>query len=193
MELILASTSPYRRALLGRLGVPFRVAAPNVDEDVYKAHGWPPHVLALELAVLKAAAVSSAHPGAHVIGSDQVADLDGVMLGKPGTVEAAVDQLRALRGRTHRLTTSVAIFGSEFEEALFHTEETLLTMRSLDDDAIRRYVEVDQPLDCAGSYKIEARGITLFERIEAKDFTAIEGLPLIGLTSMLRGLGFVIP
>lgn len=193
MELILASTSPYRRALLDRLGKPFLAIAPGVDEEPYRDRGLLPREMAETLALAKAEAVASSHPDAIVIGSDQVAEADGLVLGKPGTVEAAVGQLRGMSGRSHRLITAMAVIHRAPGVIISHTDVTVLAMRSLDDEAIRRYVEADRPLDCAGSYKIEARGIALFERIDTVDSTAIVGLPLIALTAILRQLGVAIP
>ena len=193
MDIILASTSPYRRALLDRLGLPFRTIAPTVDEAPYKARGMDPRLLAEMLALDKAGSVAHGHPDAIVIGSDQVAEVNGRILDKPGTAEVAVAQLRSLSGRQHRLITSIAVVCSTRNIVTPHTDVTTLWMRSLDDDAIRRYVEADRPLDCAGSYKLEARGIALFERIDSADHTAIVGLPLIALTTILRSLGVEIP
>ena len=193
MDLILASTSPYRRALMDRLGMPFRSVAPPVDEDALKASmaGATPRELAERLAVAKARAVAAIEPGAVVVGGDQLVSLDGEILGKPGTVGRAVDQLRAMAGRSHELVTAiVAVHAGEVYVA---TDVTILHLRSLTLDEIIRYVEADRPLDCAGSYKLEARGITLFERIESADHSAIIGMPLIALTSILRSIGFAIP
>ncbi len=191
MDLILASTSPYRRALLGRLGLPFRVMAPRVNEETFKTMGLAPRALAEILAAQKASVVAERDRDAIVIGSDQVAEVEGRILDKPGTAEAAEAQLRMLSGRDHRLITAIDVMHRGLHNS--HTDVTTLTMRALDDDAIRRYVEADQPLDCAGSYKLEVRGISLFERIESADHTAIVGLPLIALTTILRSLGVVIP
>jgi septum formation protein len=193
MDLILASTSPYRRALVERLGVPFRCVAPPIDEQALKA-GWDgvhPRELAERLAAAKAASIASVEPDATVIGGDQLVSLDGAILGKPGTTEQAVAQLRAMSGRTHELITAihVAYMGRIYAQ----TDVTRLTLRSLTLDEIRRYVEMDRPLDCAGSYKLEARGITLFERIDSEDHSAITGVPLIALTTILRSIGFAIP
>lgn len=191
MELILASTSPYRQALLERLGVPFTAMPPDCDENTIKQAGLPPLEVARELARRKAACISLLHPQAAVIGSDQVLDLDGELLGKAGSEEAAVRQLQCLAGRTHRLITAVAVTSP----AGWQTWENVsqLTMRPLDDDALRRYVAADQPWDCAGSYKLECRGIALFAQIETDDQTAIIGLPLLRLTGVLCRLGFSIP
>ncbi len=189
MELILASTSPYRRALLERLGVPFRWLAPSVDEDAFKALGLAPQLLAERLATAKAASLRE--PDSVIIGSDQVACIDETILGKPGSHERAVEQLRLLSGREHRLITAMAV--SHQDQLRQHTDVTTLTMRPLRRDEIERYVEADRPFDCAGSYKLESRGIALFERIATEDQTAITGLPLIALTTILRDFGFAIP
>jgi septum formation protein len=191
MELVLASTSPYRRQLLERLGVPFRCVSPGVDEPAFQALGLEPWALAGRLAEEKARAVARREPGSLVLGGDQVATIDGEVLGKPGSVEKAVEQLVRLSGREHRLITAIALVRDE--EILSYTDMTRLTMRSLDRDEIRRYVEADRPIDCAGGYKLEARGITLFERIESEDHSAVTGLPLIALTGLLRLRGFAIP
>jgi septum formation protein len=193
MDLILASTSPYRRALVERLGVPFRCVAPPVDERALKA-GWDgvrPRELAERLAMAKAASVASGEPDAAVIGGDQLVSLDGSILGKPGTTEQAVAQLRAMSGRSHELITAILVVYRGRSYA--HTDVTKLFLRSLTLDEIHRYVEADRPLDCAGSYKLEARGIALFERIDSEDQTAITGVPLIALTTILRSIGFAIP
>lgn len=191
MELILASTSPYRRALLERLGIPFTAIAPVCDEDAVKRAGLPPLVVARRLARQKAQSLSGRHPHAVVIGSDQVLDLEGERLDKPGSAEAAVRQLQRLTGRTHRLITAVAVASPTGWTDWENVSE--LSMRALPDDVLRRYVAADKPWDCAGSYKLECRGIALFERIDTDDQTAIIGLPLLRLTQILSGLGFEIP
>ena len=193
MDLILASTSPYRRALVERLGVPFRCVAPPVDEQALKA-GWggvSPRELAERLAMAKAAGVASGEPDAAVIGGDQLVALDGSILGKPGTTEQAIAQLRSMSGRSHELITALIVLRSGRIYA--HTDVTRLYLRDLTPEAISRYVEADRPLDCAGSYKLEARGIALFERIDSEDHSAITGVPLIALTTILRTIGFAIP
>ena len=191
MELILASTSVYRRKLLERLGLPFRSIAPEVDEDVFKNSDLTPEVLAETLAVAKAHSVWSRFPGAVVIGSDQVVEFDGGILGKPGTVERAVDQLLAMSGRPHRLITAVAIADPNGIERF--ADVATLHLRAIDREEAVRYVEANRPLNCAGSYKIEELGISLFDRIESGDRTAIVGLPLIELGKRLRARGFRIP
>jgi septum formation protein len=191
MELILASTSPYRRALLDRLGLPFRCQAPGVDEDVLKGLGLPPRELADRLAVAKADAVASAHPGAVVIGSDQLVAFEGRVLGKPGSADRAVEQLVQMSGKPHELITAMAVRAGD--RLLTHTDVARLHLRPLTRPELRRYVDADRPVDCAGSYKLESLGIALFDRIECADHSAITGLPLIALTSILRELGFPVP
>lgn len=191
MDLILASTSPYRRALLERLGVPFRCRAPGVDEDATKALGLPPRELAERLALAKAEAVARREPGAVVIGSDQLVSFDGLVLGKPGTAERAVEQLLSMSGRQHELVTALAVASDGRRDR--HVEVAGLRLRPLTRAEVERYVEADRPLDCAGSYKLEARGIALFERIDCRDHSAITGLPLIALTTLLRERGYPIP
>jgi septum formation protein len=190
-ELILASTSPYRRQLLARLGVPFTVAPPGVEEAAFGSRELAPSELAVRLARAKACAVAHSHPRAIVIGSDQLAWVDGRPLGKPGSAPAAAAQLRLLAGREHTLTTAVAIAhpGGLVEFA----DTAVLAMRALADDEIDRYVAADQPLDCAGSYRIEGLGIALFARIECGDHSAILGLPLLRLAHELRALGLRLP
>jgi septum formation protein len=191
--LVLASTSPYRKKLLARLGLPFEAIAPDCDEDQLKAGlRLEPAALALTLARAKAESLRASQPGAVIVGGDQLVELDGDVLGKPGTAERAVAQLGRLRGRSHRLLTAMVLAlpdGSVREHLDVHT----LTMAALSDDALTRYVASDLPLDCAGSYKIESRGVALLTQVEGHDPSAIEGLPLMALASALRGLGFQIP
>lgn len=189
--LILASTSRYRKELLARLGLSFDCEAPGVDEDAVKADGLEPRALAETLAEAKARAVAARHPGAVVIGSDQLAHLDGWVLGKPGTAEAAQAQLARLAGRTHELVTAVCIIHPGGVERI--TDLAQLGMRPLDALALARYVAADRPLDCAGAYKLECRGIALFSSIVCSDHTAITGLPLIWTAGVLGRLGFPIP
>jgi septum formation protein len=190
--LVLASSSVYRRELIGRLGVDCTVVAPSCDEEALKDRSLSPSELALHLAREKARSVAAQWPEAHVLGSDQLVEIAGEILGKPGSSERALAQLTRLSGRAHRLITAYALLcpdGSVVE----HVDVHVLHMRSLMPEELARYVSADEPLDCAGSYKIEARGIALFERIEGADFTAIMGLPLVALTTALRGQGFAIP
>ena len=191
LDLVLASTSPYRRALLERLGLSFRTVAPRFNESSVSATGKSPQELAEALAMGKARSVAAIEPAATVIGSDQLVAIDGTIFGKPGSVDRAIDQLETLSGRTHELYTAVVVI--QANRSLRYTDLTRLRMRPLLRDEIARYVNRDRPLDCAGSYKLEEQGIVLFESIETDDHTAIMGLPLLRLTSILRGLGFVVP
>lgn len=190
-ELILASTSPYRRALLERLGIRFRCAAPPFDEGAFPGEGFSPQALAEALALGKAESVLETAPNAVVVGSDQLVSFEGGIFGKPGTAAGAVDQLARMSGKAHELITAMVVITPDGRWP--HTDLTRLTMRRLDRPAIERYVERDQPLDCAGGYKLEQGGVTLFERIETEDQTAITGLPLLALTRILTALGFEIP
>lgn len=188
MRLILASTSRYRHELLARLGLPFECKSPGVDET--PRDGEAPEVLALRLARAKAAAVAATVDGpALVIGSDQCLALDGHVLGKPGSVEAACAQLAASSGRRVRFLTAVAVRRTADGQELTHLDATEVEFRELDAATIGRYVERERPLDCAGSFKSEGLGIALFERIDSSDPTALVGLPLIATARMLRALG----
>jgi septum formation protein len=189
--ILLASTSPYRRTLLERLGIPFESVASAVDESIWQAAGLEPVELAARLAREKARVVFESFPDRIVIGSDQVASIDGEILTKPGTPERAVVQLQKLAGRTHQLDTAVCVWA---EEGCFEfVESTRLTMADLSREALERYVAQDDPVDCAGAYKIEALGISLFDRLETSDPTAIVGLPLMFVAKTLRQLGVRIP
>ena len=192
-ELILASTSPYRRQLLERLGVPFRAVSPAVDEAAIQAlfDAASAADLAEHLALAKALSVSRHELHVTVIGSDQVCVCDDRILNKPGTAEAAAEQLAFLAGKTHRLITAVCIW--QAGATLWHRDVTTLTMLPLSREQIERYVAADQPLDCAGSYKLESRGIALFEAIQSADHSAIIGLPLLAVARLLRQLGWSIP
>ena len=189
--LILASTSRYRRELLERLGIPFRCRAPRIDEELWKADAEEPRALAEALAKAKALSLCDAETGATVIGCDQLVSFEGRIFGKPASFQGAVEQLSALAGRPHALITALAVWHDG--RVFAHTDVTTLKMRSLDRAAIERYVAADRPIDCAGSYRLEVRGITLFEAIDSKDHSSITGLPLIALTTILRQVGFVIP
>ena len=186
-RLILASTSPYRRSLLERLGRPFDVVAPDVDETPLADE--PPRALAARLARAKASAVAAGAPGALVIGSDQVASLDGRTLGKPGREDAAVAQLTAMSGREVSFYTAVALAadgGRVCGEALDHTR---VCLRDLGAREVRDYVARDRPLDCAGAFRCEGLGIALFRAIHCDDPTALVGLPLIAVCRLLREAG----
>jgi septum formation protein len=193
MDLILASTSLYRRSLIERLGLPFRSVAPLVDEEALKLELGPlePRKLAEQLAMAKARSIAEIEPQATVIGGDQLVAIDGQILGKPGTTEQAVAQLQSLAGRTHELITALVVLHDG--KAYAQTDVTRMTLRPLSLEQTLRYVEADQPIDCAGSYKLEARGITLFERIESADHSAIVGVPLIALTTILGNIGYPTP
>lgn len=188
--LILASTSKYRGALLAQLGYPFEAVAPGVDEDKVKGNGVSPSELAVTLARYKAEAVFARYPEACVIGSDQVCRLGNKILSKPGTKEKATEQLSYMQGKSHELLTAVSVISPKGEHAFLN--RTVLHMRPLTLKEIHHYVASDLPLDCAGSYKLESRGIKLFEKIEMDDHTAIIGLPLVQLTTTLLNLGFEI-
>ena len=190
MRLVLASTSPYRRELLARLHLPFDTQRPEVDESAHP--GEAPAALVARLALAKAAAVAEREPGAWVIGSDQVAELDGAPLGKPGNREHAIAQLAAMSGRAVAFRTAVALTGPEGRQ-LTALDTTTVRFRTLAGDEITRYVEAEQPFDCAGSFKAEGLGIALFEAIESQDPTALIGLPLIATAALLREAGFAVP
>jgi septum formation protein len=177
--------------LLERLGVPFRCRAPNCDESVVKGEESDPRKLAERLAYIKASSLVSDEPDAAIIGCDQLVSFQGQIFGKPATYARAVEQLESMAGETHELITALVVISGERTDR--HTDVTRLRMRRLSRAAIERYVAADQPLDCAGSYKLESRGIMLFDKIETDDHTAITGLPLIALTTILRDLGFEIP
>ncbi|MCD9045988.1 Maf family protein [Luteimonas sp. MHLX1A] len=188
--LILASTSRYRRELLERLQLPFTTERPDVDETPLP--GEAPAALASRLAVAKAREVARLHPGAWVIGSDQVAGFDGHALGKPGSRDAAIAQLQSMSGSSVQFLTAVALCRGDAlaGEAL---DTTTVTFRCLRRAEIERYVDAEQPLDCAGSFKSEGLGIALFDAIETRDPTALIGLPLIATARLLRDAGFVLP
>ncbi|AJQ88830.1 Maf family protein [Xanthomonas oryzae pv. oryzicola] len=188
-RLILASTSAYRRQLLSRLQLEFDTAPPEVDEQPQS--GETPSALASRLAAEKAAAVAVRLPGAWVIGSDQVADLDGQALGKPGTRAQAQAQLTAMSGRTVRFHTAVSLIGPERE--LHALDLTEVQLRALTPAEIERYLDAEPALDCAGSFKCEGLGISLFDAIRSQDPTALVGLPLIALARLLREAGFHLP
>ncbi|MGH6639514.1 MAG: Maf family nucleotide pyrophosphatase [Polaromonas sp.] len=186
-SLVLGSTSRYRRELLQRLQIPFEVAAPEVDETPLP--GETPRLLAERLALDKARAVASVFPHAVVIGADQVAELNGLPLGKPGTHERAVAQLRQMRGQTVVFQTAVAVvcLESGFEQSSLAAVR--VRFRNLTDDEIENYLRAEQPYDCAGSAKSEGLGIALLESIDNDDPTALVGLPLIRTCKMIQAAG----
>jgi len=187
MDLILASTSPYRRKLLQRLQLPFRCAAPDTDET--SRPGESAAALAGRLARSKAQSLAADHPDAIIVGSDQVATLGGNLMGKPGSHEAAVAQLRASSGREVCFHTGVALVCARRQLDWFHVEPFSAHFRSLTDPTIEDYLRREQPYDCAGSFKCEGLGIALFERLQGNDPTSLEGLPLIALTGLLTRAG----
>jgi septum formation protein len=183
--LVLASTSEARQRLMARLGHPFETVAPTCDEAAL--HGRTPDETALLRAFAKADSVRAAFPrSAWIVGSDQVVDLDGRLLGKPGTPERACAQLAELAGRTHRLVTAVVVLGPDVRESRMAV--CRMTMRPLSASEIAAYVATDHPEHCAGSYKFECGGRALFDRVVTTDESAIEGLPLDLLSGMLGGL-----
>ena len=186
-RLILASTSRYRRELLTRLRLPFEVESPDVDETP-GADEQPP-ALARRLALAKAQAVAARAPDAIVIGSDQVADLDGRCIGKPGTHARATQQLRSMSGRTVVFHTAVAVLSRAAAFAGSVVVPVTVRFRSLTDPEIERYLRAEEPYDCAGSAKCETLGIALLEAIESDDPTALIGLPLIRTCDLLRRAG----
>jgi septum formation protein len=187
--LILASTSVYRRELLERLRIPFEVISPKVDETPLT--GESTLELALRLAQAKAAAVAKQNPHAWVIGSDQVADLCGAAIGKPGNFERAMAQLQLMRGQTVTFHTALCLMQGAVQTTL--SIPTEVSFRKLSDEVIERYLLAEEPYDCAGSAKSEGLGISLLESIKSDDPTALIGLPLIALTGLLRDAGFMIP
>ncbi len=193
VDLVLASTSRYRRELLTRFTPSFRTLSPNVDETPLAAE--LPAALAIRLAAAKACAIAQGCPGALIIGSDQVADLDGHALGKPGTAAIACQQLAACSGRRVSFHTAVCVIDTREAHAQRRsgTDTTHVVFRNLHADEIARYVAAEQPLDCAGSFKAEGLGIALFERIEGSDPTGLIGLPLIVLARLLRASGIALP
>ncbi|MBV8783532.1 MAG: septum formation protein Maf [Gammaproteobacteria bacterium] len=189
-RLILASTSPYRRELLERLGLSFEVLAPGVDESEQPQE--LPVDRALRLALAKAEAVARREPRALVIGSDQVAAAGGAVLGKPGSPAGCRAQLSALSGERARFFTGCALLGPGGIR-LTHVDTTTVRFRRLEAAEIERYVQREQPLGCAGSFKVESLGIALFESVESEDPTGLIGLPLIWLAGALRSAGCAIP
>ena len=193
-RVVLASTSPYRSALLERLGVPFEQRDPTCSEEEYR--DLPPDRMATELALLKARSVVSRGEDALIIGSDQVVEIDGETLGKPGTAARAVAQLLRLQGRTHRLITAVAVIDVAAQAVAQAVDVHELTMHPWPEGVLRDYVDHDQPLGCAGAYFLEKRGIALFSHIRADpdqaDDTAVIGLPLMKTLACIRELGYEI-
>jgi septum formation protein len=190
-RLILGSTSRYRAELLQRLRIEFERRAPGTDEAALP--GEAPADRALRLAIAKAEAAAEGIADALVIGSDQVAELDGQILDKPGSPERARDQLAASSGRVVHFHTALCLLDGRSGRRHTHVDHTRVHFRELADQEIARYIEGERPLDCAGSFKCEGLGITLFERIDNEDPTALIGLPLIALARLLRQAGVALP
>jgi septum formation protein len=185
--LVLASSSAYRRSLLDRLHLPYSVVAPNIDETALL--GERPAATALRLAESKTRAVSAAFPARIIIGSDQIAVLGSQPLGKPGTHPAALAQLMAMRGRSVVFHTALCVLDAATGQCQLENVPTTVTLRDYSEAQAVRYLERDRPYDCAGSAKIEAMGIALVERVVSNDPTALIGLPLIALVTMLKRAG----
>jgi len=189
--LVLASTSRYRAELLRRLGVDFEPCAPGTDETPMV--GERPSARAQRLAIAKAEAAAGARRDVVVIGSDQVAELDGTLLDKPGTTARAREQLLASSGRQVDFHTAVCVLDTRDGRRHVHVDHTRVRFRSLREEEITRYIEREQPLDCAGSFKCEGLGISLFEAIDNSDPSALIGLPLIAVARLLRDCGMTLP
>lgn len=189
---VLASTSPYRLQLMRQLGIQFHVSAPLYEEHIDQRVA--PELLVKHLAGHKAKSLKERYPDALIIGADQVfVSSRGTIMGKPGTVEEAVEQLRDMSGRSHTFYTGLSVFDSASGHSLTDLSTYTVTLRKLTLEQIRNYVERDNPLDCAGSFKIEGLGITLMESMEGDDYTSLIGLPLIKLTNLLLQMGMKIP
>ncbi|QKJ86769.1 7-methyl-GTP pyrophosphatase [Paramixta manurensis] len=186
-QLVLASTSPFRQALLNKLGLPFITAAPEVDETPYPEE-HAPHLVE-RLACAKAQALAGRFPTGWLIGSDQVCVLEGKITGKPHTIENAAAQLRAASGRAVIFYTGLALYSAQTQQLFSLCETFTVHFRSLTAAEIAAYIEKEQPLQCAGSFKSEGLGITLFERLEGRDPNTLVGLPLIALCELLRQAG----
>ena len=186
-ELILGSSSPYRRELLERLRLPFTVVSPKIDETP-KAGETPPET-ALRLALEKARHIAQSHPNALIIGADQVATVNGEQIGKAGGFDKALAQLQMMRGKTALFHSALCLYDARNDSYQLENIITKTTFRNLPDDELAAYLRIEQPYDCAGSAKVEALGITILEKVESDDPTALVGLPLIALTGMLRQAG----
>ncbi|WER46937.1 Maf-like protein [Cupriavidus sp. WKF15] len=187
-RLILGSSSPYRRELLERLRLPFEVAVPDIDETALDSE--TPEATALRLSLNKAQAIAQRQPGALIIGSDQVLTLDGRQMGKPGSHDKAREQLRLMRGRTATFHSALCLLDGRTGQSQLADVQTRVTMRDLSDAEIDAYLHLERPYDVAGSAKSEGLGIALLSRVESDDPTALVGLPLIALTTMLRQAGY---
>ena len=192
MKIILASGSQYRKELLSKLGISFEAFSPDIDEELIKNNQkLSIEEKAVTLATEKAKAIQLKHPNAIVIGSDQICHKAQKIYSKSGSIEKSYDILKELNNSEHKLTTAYCILKDDL--CVTHTNITKLKMRNLDSLQIKNYLSLDKPIDCAGSYKLELNGISLFEKIETEDYTAIVGLPLIQLGNDLAKLGIQIP
>lgn len=189
--LVLASGSSYRAEMLRRLPLPFEACASNIDETAL--HDEQPEARAARLATAKAQALSERFPGRWILGSDQVAALGSVQLGKPGNIENARAQLQQMRGKAVDFWTSLSLWQPSSGQLLQAMDHTRVRLRLLSDDEIDSYLQLESPLDCAGSFKVEGLGISLFESVDSSDPTALIGLPLIALCKNLRTLGVALP
>lgn len=195
MKLILASTSPYRKVLLSKAGINFECLSPLLDEEATKCkllkENKSPQQIAEEISYLKGDSILQNikdKKESLIVSGDQLVDFNGKILGKPGSFEKAVEQIKLLQNTIHRLITCVTL--STPEKVIRHTSITVLKMRSLSNEEIINYIQRDKPYDCAGSYKIEENGIALFESIVSDDFTAIQGMPMIWLCNQLKEQGY---
>jgi MAF protein len=189
--LVLASSSTYRQTLLSRLGVPFTSTSPDLDETPHP--GESPMALVRRLSEQKARVVAPRYPDALIIGSDQVSVRDGEVIGKPHTHERAVAQLRASSGRRIDFLTGLCLLNTATDTAHVMVEPFSVVFRQLSEDAIERYLRADEPYDCAGSFKLEGQGITLFSSLSGRDPNALIGLPLIALVDLLQREGVAVP
>lgn len=191
--IILASTSPYRRELLARLNLNFSQQPPICDEDLYKTQIQDPKQLAQFLSKKKTESIANLHPHNDlcIIGGDQLISFQGKVIGKPNNFEKACEQLNCLQGQTHELITAICVIYKN--QSYEFMDITKMTMRKLSPEQIERYVKLDQSINCAGSYKIEKHGVSLFSKIESSDFSAIQGIPLIALSELLIQFGYTIP
>ena len=190
-KIVLASSSKYRKVLLHRILKEFETVSPDIDEKSFHSLGLSPRELAERLALEKALAVQKKHSDQTIIASDQLVHFENQVFGKPETKEHAIGQFELFSGKSHELITSVCVLNHA--ECLLETNITQLTMKKLTHERIQKYIDEDLPLDCAGSYKIEKLGISLFENIQTNDPTAIEGLPLTIVVKLLEQLDFQIP
>jgi septum formation protein len=190
-DILLASASPYRRDLLDRFLAEFEAVSPDVDES--NAGGLEPAELARHLARAKAEAVSASSRNALVIGADQLAVLDGQVLGKPGNHQKAIEQLLAASGKSVRFLTAVCLLDPVTRKRYEHTDETVVHFREFDRRLAEAYLRLDEPYDCAGSFKLEGAGFVLFESVKTDDPTALIGLPMIWISDRLLELGYLLP